>query len=174
MIARKFRDFASNKVVFFSVLPWASKKQGQVTRSSCEGEYVSLALAAQETVYLQGLLTFFCLMTMETPVLLCGDNQGALALASNPVAHKSAKHIETRHHFIHELVEDKLIQLSYVSTKNNLADIFTKNLLKPAFNELSLQLFVIQPPPPSTQPLPPSHFNCFTLLIFKFMLQVGL
>ena len=60
--------------------------------SSCEAEYASLALAAQEAVYLQGLLAFFCLMTVDTPVLLCGDNQGALALASNPVAHKRAKH----------------------------------------------------------------------------------
>ena len=120
-----------------SVVSWASKKQGCVALSSCEAEYVSLALAAQEAVYLQGLLTFFCLMTVDTPVLLCGDNQGALALASKPVAHKRAKHIETRHHFIRQLVEDKRIQLSYVPTKNNLADIFTKNLPKPAFNELS-------------------------------------
>ena len=90
-----------------SVVSWASKKQGCVALSSCEAEYVSLALAAQEAVYLQGLLTFFCLMTVDTPVLLCGDNQGALALASNPVAHKRAKHIETRHHFIRQLVEDK-------------------------------------------------------------------
>ena len=133
-----------------SVVSWASKKQGCVALSSCEAEYVSFALAAQEAVYLQGLLTFFCLMTVDTPVLLCGDNQGALALASNPVAHKRAKQIETRHHFIRQLVEDKRIQLSYVSTKNNLADIFTKNLPKPAFNELSSQLFVIQPPRSTT------------------------
>ena len=118
--------------------------------SSFEAEYVSLALAAQEAVYLQGLLTFLCLMTVDTPVLLCGDNQGALALASNSITHKRAKHKETRHHFIRQLVEDKRIQLSYVSTKNNLADIFTKNLPKPAFNEISSQLFVIQPPQSTT------------------------
>ena len=109
-----------------------------------------MALAAQEAVFLQGLLTFFCLMTVDTPALLCGDNQGALALASNPVAHKLTKHIETRHHFIRQLVEDKRIQLSHVSTKKKLADIFTKNLPKPAFNELSSQLFVIRPPQSST------------------------
>ena len=53
--------------------------------------------AIGETLYLQDLLTFFCLMTLDEPVLLCGDNQRALALASNSVAHKRAKHIETRH-----------------------------------------------------------------------------
>ena len=92
-----------------SVVSCASKKQGCVALSSCGAESVSLALAAQESVYFQGLLTFFCLMTVDTPVLLCGDNQGALALASNPVTHKCAKHIATRHHFIRQLVEDKRI-----------------------------------------------------------------
>ena len=142
--------------------------------SSCEAEYVSLAWSAQEAVCLQGLLTFFCLMTMDTPVLLCGDNQGALALASNLVAHKRAKHIETRHHFVRQLVEDKRIQLSYGSTKNNLADIFTKNLPKPAFKELSSQLFVIQPTHSSTQPFPPSQLNYFTFPFIVFMLSLGL
>ena len=83
--------------------------------SSCGAENVSLALAAQEAVCLQGLLTFFSLMTVDSPILLCGDNQGALAPESNSVAHKRAKHIETRHHTFHQLVEDKRIQLSYVS-----------------------------------------------------------
>ena len=135
---------------FVRVASWASKNQGCVAFSSCEAEYVSLALAAQEAVYLKGLLTIFCLMTVDTPDLLCADNRWALAPASNPVAHKRAKHIETRHHFIGQLVDDNRIQLSYVSTKNNFADIFTKNLSKPAFNELSWPLFVIQPPQSST------------------------
>ena len=132
--------------------------------SSCEAEYVSLASAAQEAVYLQGLLTIFCMMTLDTPVLLCGDNQGALALVSNPVAHKRSKHIETRHHFIRQLVEDKRIHLSSVSTKNKLADIIAKNLPKPAFNELSSQLFVIQPPQSSTGVLHNSYILHYPLL----------
>ena len=94
MIASQLRVFASTSR-FGSVVSGASKKQGYVALSSCGAEYVSLALAAQEEVYLQGLLTFFCLTTVDTPVLLCGDNQGALALASNPIALKRAKHIET-------------------------------------------------------------------------------
>ena len=85
---------------FGSVVSWESKKHGCVALSSGEAEYVSLALAAQQAVNLQSLLTFFYLMTVDTLVPLCGDIQGALALASNPVAHKRAKHIETRLHFI--------------------------------------------------------------------------
>ena len=122
---------------------------------SCEAEYVSSSFAAQEAVYLQGLLTFLCFMTVDTAVPLCRDNQRALVLAGNPFAHKRAKYNKTRHHFIRHLVEDKRLQLSYVSKKNNLLDIFTKNLRKPAFNEFSSQLFVIQSLQSSIQASPP-------------------
>ena len=79
-------------------------------------------------------------MTVDTTVLWFDDNKGTLAVASNHVAHTRAKHIEIRYLFIRQLVEDKRIQLSFVSAKINLTDIFTKNLPKPAFNDLSSQL----------------------------------
>ena len=94
---------------FGSVVSWASKEQGCVALGFCEAEYVSLVLSAHEAVYLHDLLTFLCLMMVDTPVLLCGDNQGALALASNPVAHNRDKHMKTRNHFFRQLVEDKRI-----------------------------------------------------------------
>ena len=50
---------------------------------------------------------------VDTPVLLCDENQGALSLASNPVSDKGATHLETRHYFIGRLVDDKRIQLSF-------------------------------------------------------------
>ena len=155
---------------FGSFVSWASKKQVCVALSSCESEYVSLTLAAVAAIYLQDLLTFFCLMMVDMPVLFCVDNQGALAQASNPVAHKQAKHIKPLRPSIRQLVEDKRIQLSYVSTKNNLADIFTKNQPKPAFNQLSSQLFIIHSSQSSFSPLPPPQLNYFTLHTNMFML----
>ena len=82
-------------------------------------------------------------MTVDTPVLLCGDNQGALALASNPNGHKRAKRIETRHHFIRQMVEDKRFHLSYVSTKNNLTlSSLTTQLFYITYFYLSLQFML--------------------------------
>ena len=80
--------------------------------SSCKAENVSLALVAEEAVNLHILLTFFCLMTVDNSVPLCGGNQEEHAQASNPVAQKRVKHTETRHHFVPQLVDDKRVQLS--------------------------------------------------------------
>jgi hypothetical protein len=74
--------------------------------------------------------------------LLC-DNESAIKISYNPVQHSKTKHIEIRHHFIRDHVEKGDIYLSYVSTKNQLADIFTKALDEPRFRALRNELNVI-------------------------------
>ena len=66
-------------------------------------------------------------------VLLPCDNESSIMIAYNPVQHAKTKHIEIRHHFIQDHVEKGDIDLSYVSTKYQLADIFTKALDEPRF-----------------------------------------
>ena len=56
-------------------------------------------------------------------------------LAHNPVNHSRAKHTDIRHHFIRERVTSKEVSLHYVSTKDMLADIFTKQLPRDAFEK---------------------------------------
>ena len=127
-----------------AVVCWNSRKQPTVALSSCEAEYIAMSAAAQELVFLRGLLSdlgVFNNQSADSPPLLHGDNQGAIALATNPVAHRRTKHIDIRHHYLRELVEDKTFQLQYVPTASNLADILTKNLPKEAFTTLQLELF---------------------------------
>ena len=91
---------------------------------------------------MQGLLAFISGLSMVTkPILVYGDNQGAIALAKNPVSHKRTKHIVTRHHFIRDLIEAKKMQLEYTPTTANVADNFTKKLPKPAFMQHRNQRF---------------------------------
>ena len=66
------------------------------------------------------------------PVLWC-DNVSAIALASNPVFHARTKHVEVDYHFVRERVLRKDLAISFVSGKDNLADIFTKPLPGPSF-----------------------------------------
>ena len=87
---------------------WVSKKQACVALSSCEAEYVALALAAQKATFMHELLAFISCSPMVTkPTLVYGDSQGEIALANNQVSHKRAKHIETRHHFSRDLIKAK-------------------------------------------------------------------
>ena len=79
---------------------------------------------------------------MTKCLLLC-DNQSAIKIAHNPVQHLKMKHIEIRRHFIREHVEIGDIELSYVGTKDQLADIFTKPLDEQRFRELRNDLNII-------------------------------
>jgi hypothetical protein len=74
--------------------------------------------------------------------LLC-DNESAIKIAHNPVQHTRTKHIDIRHHFIREHVSSGDIELSYVATKDNLADIFTKPLDEARFRELRHELNIV-------------------------------
>ena len=62
---------------------------------------------------------------VEGTLILC-DNQGAIALAKNPVHHVRTKHIEVQHHFVREKVEKGTITLEYCPTEDMLADVMTK------------------------------------------------
>ncbi|GJS92141.1 retrovirus-related pol polyprotein from transposon TNT 1-94 [Tanacetum coccineum] len=64
------------------------------------------------------------------------DNKSAIALCCNNVQHSRAKHIDVRHHFIKEQVEDGIVELYFVRTEYQLADIFTKPLPRERFNFL--------------------------------------
>jgi len=111
---------------------WSSKKQPTVATSSVEAEYVASANATKEAVWLRTLLTELdFLPTMAT--VIHADNQGYIALANNPVSYSRAKHIDIYHHFIREFIECHEVKLDYVSTKDMLADVFTKSLPCEAF-----------------------------------------
>ena len=60
-------------------------------------------------------------------VVYC-DNTNAINISKNPDQHSRTKHIDIRHHFIRDLVENQVVSFDYVSTKNQLADLFTKPL----------------------------------------------
>ena len=77
---------------------WLSKKQAVVALSTSEAEYIALSLATQEAVWLQRLLTELNLP--NTPVTMMEDNQGAIAIAKNPVAHSRTKHIDIRYYYV--------------------------------------------------------------------------
>jgi hypothetical protein len=109
---------------------WCSKKQTAVSRSSTEAEYRSMADTTSELQWLLHLLSDLHIQLAQVPILHC-DNISALALAHNPIHHSKLKHIEVDVHFTREQVKAGTIRLQFVSTKEQLADIFTKGLCSP-------------------------------------------
>ena len=68
------------------------------------------------------------------------DNLSAINISKNHIQHNRTKHIDIRHHFIMDLVEDKIVTLEHVTTKKQLTDIFTKALDANQFEKLSVKL----------------------------------
>ncbi len=96
-------------------MAWGSKLQRSVALSTVEAEYMALSAASQEVLYFQHVLADLDI-PFESAVIR-SDNTGCLSLAKNPEGHSRAKHIDTRYHFVRELVQRKLVHLEHVSTK---------------------------------------------------------
>ena len=109
------------------LISWRSCKQRIVALSSCEAEYVAVTDAMKEGNYLRQLLADMT-GSKRKIIRLHADNQGAIALSKNAVHHKRTKHIDIRYHFIRYEVENNIVNLVYVPSDKNTADMFTKPL----------------------------------------------
>ncbi len=125
-----------------TAVSWLSKQQPVVALSSCEAEYIALSAAVQELIWLNRLLGELGFKDLVFTVIY-EDNQGAIALAKNPVGHKRTKHIDMRYHFIREKIDRGQLVLKYRSTKDMTADIFTKGLPVNKFVQFRADLGVV-------------------------------
>jgi histone deacetylase 1/2 len=108
-----------------NIISWSSKKQPTVSRSSTEAEYKALANGAAEALWVDSLLRELGVTQQRPPILWC-DNLGATYLTANPVFHARMKHIEVDFHFVREQVAAGLLDVRFISTNDQLADVFTK------------------------------------------------
>ncbi|XP_019175853.1 PREDICTED: uncharacterized protein LOC109171181 [Ipomoea nil] len=131
------RKSTSGYAVFLgdNLVSWVSRKQRTVARSSTEAEYKGLADVAAEVTWVVSLLRELGLHSGSPTTLWC-DNLGATYLAANPVFHARTKHVEIDYHFVRDKVASGEFIVSFVSTKDQLADIFTKPLPAPRYQAL--------------------------------------
>ncbi|GJX90472.1 hypothetical protein Tco_0343798 [Tanacetum coccineum] len=116
------------------LVSWSSKKQKSTAISSTEAEYIALSGCCSQILWMRSQLTDYGFKFNKIP-LYC-DNKSAIALCCNNVQHSRAKHIDIRYHFIKEQVENGIVELYFVRTEYQLADIFTKPLPRERFNFL--------------------------------------
>ena len=106
------------------LISWKSKKQSIVALSSCEAEYIALTHTVQEAKFLKQLICDILFLNVECYIGV--DNQGAIMLSKNPVFHQRSKHIDIRYHFIRDEISKGNINIFYVQSNSNIADVFTK------------------------------------------------
>ncbi|GJW17065.1 retrovirus-related pol polyprotein from transposon TNT 1-94 [Tanacetum coccineum] len=116
------------------LVSWMSKKQNCTAMSSAEAEYVALSASCAQVMWMRTHLQDYGFNYNKIP-LYC-DSQSAIAISCNPVQHSRTKHIHTRYHFIKEQVENGIIELYFVRTEYQLADMFTKALPEDRFKYL--------------------------------------
>ena len=124
-------DFSSTTayVIYLgsNIVSWKSSKQRTVARSSIEAEYRALAHASAEIQWIQNLLHELGVSFAQPPAIHC-DNIGATYLSANPVFHSRMKHLALDYHFVRQQVQAGKLKVSYISTKDQLADAMTKPL----------------------------------------------
>ena len=96
---------------------------------------MALKEAAKEAIWSARFLAELGYRKKDTPVLLRGDNQGSIALAENPEFHRRTKLIEIKWHWIREVVELGKVKIKFISTKEMVADGFTKPLAAKPFED---------------------------------------
>ncbi|GJW40025.1 retrovirus-related pol polyprotein from transposon TNT 1-94 [Tanacetum coccineum] len=116
------------------LVSWLSKKQKCTAISSTEAEYIALSGCCAQILWMRSQLTDYGFQFNKIP-LYC-DKKSAIALCCNNVQYSRAKHIDVRYHFIKEHVKNGIVELYFVQTEYQLADIFTKPLPKERFNFL--------------------------------------
>ncbi|KAL0558931.1 hypothetical protein IC582_003519 [Cucumis melo] len=123
-----------------NLISWLSKKQNCVSLSTAEAEYIAAGNGCTQLIWMKNMLHEYGFD--QDTMTLYYDNMSAIDISKNLVQHSRTKHIDIRHHFIRELVEDKVIKLDRISSNLQLANIFTKPLDASSFEYLRAGLGV--------------------------------
>ncbi|KAG5884920.1 hypothetical protein JTB14_034118 [Gonioctena quinquepunctata] len=114
--------------VFGNSISWRSQEQSTVALSSTEAEYVALSNAVSEACWLRYLLHDFEIYSDYVCVMIFEDNQSAIKVGKNPEYHKRLKHVDIKIHFVRDKIKEGIVDVKYVNTSEQLADMFTKPL----------------------------------------------
>lgn len=118
-----------------STVSWATRKQSSVALSSTEAELMALCQGSCELMWVMNLLDSIGVV-VKKPVTVHEDNQSCISVTVEPRKHKRMKHIEIQHFFVRELIERGRVQLKYLQTDDQVADLMTKGLSQTRFRKL--------------------------------------
>jgi len=126
-------------------IAWCSRRQTCTAQSTTEAEYVAASETAKEAIWIRRILPDLHQGHDQTITIKC-DNQSAIQLAHHPDQRPKTKHIDVRYHFIRQTQETGVIDVQYINTINQLADILTKALPGPRFTAIREALGILPVP----------------------------
>jgi hypothetical protein len=147
-----------------SLVSWASKKQNSVALSTAEAEYIATGHCCAQLLWMRQILRDYGYKLSKVP-LLC-DNESAIRMAENPIEHSRTKHIDIRYHFLRDHQQRGDIEIAYINTKDQLADIFTKPLDEKTFTKLRNELNILDSRNFDWNIAQIVHLNTFGLITF--------
>ncbi|XP_050909931.1 uncharacterized mitochondrial protein AtMg00810-like [Lathyrus oleraceus] len=124
-----------------ALVSWSCKKQACVALSTAEAEYIAAGSCCAQILWLKQQLSDYGVNLGCIP-LRC-DNTSAVNITKNPVMHSRTKHIDIQHHFLRDHVLKGDVEVTFVDTHNQLADIFTKPLAKEPFFKIQRELGIL-------------------------------
>jgi len=121
-----------------NLISWASKRQATIALSTAEAEYISAASCYTQLLWMKHQLEDYQITENCIPIYC--DNTAAICLSKNPILNSRAKHIEIKHHFIRDYVQKGVLNIQFIDTDHQWADIFTKPLIVERFNFIKKNL----------------------------------
>ncbi|GJS48969.1 retrovirus-related pol polyprotein from transposon TNT 1-94 [Tanacetum coccineum] len=134
----KKRTSCACQILGGKLVCWSAKKQQSVAMSSTEAEYVAAAGCCTNILWMKSQLSYYEIYYKMVPIFC--DNTSAIAISNNPVLYSRTKHIDIKYHFTRDHILKGEIELHFIPTKYQLADIFTKSLDEPTFTKLKAEL----------------------------------
>jgi hypothetical protein len=125
-----------------AAITWSSVKQSVVALSSTEAEYYALTDAVKEASWLRGLLSELNI-TLQNPINIFEDNKSTIAIALNPIHHRKVKHFAVKMEYLRHEMNKNNFKLTYCSTEDMIADIFTKALPRQQHEKFTSMLGLI-------------------------------
>ena len=111
-----------------NLVSWSSKRQITISLSTAEAEYISASSCCSQLLWIKHQLEDYLLYESKIPIYC--DNTSTIYLTKNPILHSRAKHIEIKHHFFRDYVQKGILEIKFIDTDHQWADIFTKPLVK--------------------------------------------
>ena len=107
-----------------NLVSWISKKHNYISLSTAKAKYIAAGSCCTQLLWMKKLLIDYDIC--QEHLTIYNNNTSVINISKNPVQHSRTKHIEIRHHFIRELVEDGTLTLELIHTDNQKVDLFTK------------------------------------------------